>query len=36
MQFGVSVELARWRMHATGARLIAERRASSYRRASGS
>lgn len=36
LQFGVSVELARWRMDATGARLIAQRRAAAYRRASGS
>ncbi|NNM45225.1 ImmA/IrrE family metallo-endopeptidase [Knoellia sp. DB2414S] len=34
LRFGVSLELARWRMNATGARLIA-RRANSYRRASG-
>ena len=32
MRFGVSVELARWRMHATGARLIAQRRAAAHRR----
>jgi Zn-dependent peptidase ImmA (M78 family) len=34
LRFGVSLELARWRMNATGARIIA-RRAASYRRASG-
>ena len=33
-QFGVSTELARWRMDATGARLIAARRAAAHRRAS--
>lgn len=36
LQFGVSVELARWRMDATGARLIAQRRAAAFRRAAGS
>lgn len=36
LQFGVSTEMARWRMDATGARLIAARRATAYRRASGS
>jgi Zn-dependent peptidase ImmA (M78 family) len=36
LQFGVSVDLARWRMHATGARLIAQRRAAAYRRVSAS
>lgn len=36
LQFGVSVDLARWRMDATGARLIAQRRAAAYGRASGS
>jgi Zn-dependent peptidase ImmA (M78 family) len=35
LQFGVSAELARWRMDATGARLIARRQAAAYRRASG-
>ncbi|BBY17124.1 ImmA/IrrE family metallo-endopeptidase [Mycolicibacterium litorale] len=35
LRFGVSIELARWRMNATGARIIA-RRAANYRRASGS
>lgn len=35
LQFGVSTDLARWRMDATGARLIAQRRAAAYRRASG-
>jgi Zn-dependent peptidase ImmA (M78 family) len=34
LRFGVSVELARWRMNATGARIIAQR-AANYRRASG-
>lgn len=33
LQFGVSVELARWRMDSTGARIIAQRRAAAYRRA---
>lgn len=33
LQFGVSIEMARWRMDATGARLIAARRAAAYRRA---
>ena len=32
-QFGVSKDLARWRMDATGARLIASRQAAVYRRA---
>jgi Zn-dependent peptidase ImmA (M78 family) len=36
LQFGVSVDLARRRMDATGARLIAQRRPAAYRRASGS
>lgn len=36
LQFGVSVDFARWRMNATGARLIARRRAAAYGRASGS
>lgn len=36
LQFGVSIELARWRMNATGARVIAQRRAAAYGRASGS
>lgn len=36
LQFGVSVDLARWRLDATGARLIAQRRAHAYGRASGS
>lgn len=36
LQFGVSVDLARWRLDATGARLIAQRRADANRRASGS
>jgi Zn-dependent peptidase ImmA (M78 family) len=35
LQFGVSVEMARWRMDATGARKIAERTAAAYQRASG-
>lgn len=35
LRFGVSLELARWRMNATGARIIAQRAAASYRRASG-
>jgi Zn-dependent peptidase ImmA (M78 family) len=35
LQFGVSIDLARWRMDATGARLIAQRRAAAYFRASG-
>ena len=35
LQFGVSTEMARWRMYATGARLIAARLAAAYRRASG-
>ncbi|HSX65924.1 ImmA/IrrE family metallo-endopeptidase [Nocardioides sp.] len=35
LRFGVSIELARWRMNATGARIIAQR-AANYRRASGS
>ena len=34
IQFGVSTDLARWRMDATGARLIARRQASAYRLAS--
>jgi Zn-dependent peptidase ImmA (M78 family) len=34
LQFGVSTDLARWRMDATGARLIARRRAVAYSRAS--
>jgi len=33
LQFGVSVDLARWRMDSTGARLIAQRQAAAYRRA---
>jgi Zn-dependent peptidase ImmA (M78 family) len=33
LQFGVSIEMARWRMDATGARLIAARQAAAYRRA---
>ena len=33
LQFGVSLEMARWRMDATGARLIAARRAAAYGRA---
>lgn len=33
LRFGVSIELARWRMNATGARIIAQR-AANYRRAS--
>ncbi len=36
LQFGVSVDLARWRLDATGARLMAQRRAAAFRRASGS
>lgn len=35
LQFGVSIDLARWRMDATGARLIARRQAAAYRRAIG-
>lgn len=35
LQFGVSVDMARWRMHSTGARLIAERHAAAYKRAGG-
>lgn len=35
LQFGVSTDLARWRMDATGARLIAQRQAAAYRRAIG-
>jgi Zn-dependent peptidase ImmA (M78 family) len=35
LQFGVSVEMARWRMDATGARLIAARQAAAYQRARG-
>lgn len=35
LQSGVSVEMARWRMDATGARKIAERTAAAYRRAAG-
>jgi Zn-dependent peptidase ImmA (M78 family) len=35
LQFGVSVEMARWRMDATGARLIAARQAVAYKRARG-
>ena len=35
MQFGVSVDLARWRMDATGARLIARRRVAASRRIGG-
>jgi Zn-dependent peptidase ImmA (M78 family) len=35
LRFGVSIELARWRMNAPGARIIAWR-AVNYRRASGS
>ncbi len=35
LQFGVSIDLARWRMDATGARLIARRRAAAFGRASG-
>ena len=35
LQFGVSTDLARWRMDATGARLIARRQAAAYRRAIG-
>lgn len=35
LQFGVSVDLARWRMDSTGARLIAQRQAAAYRRVSG-
>jgi Zn-dependent peptidase ImmA (M78 family) len=33
LQFGVSIEMARWRMDATGARLIAARQAAAHRRA---
>jgi Zn-dependent peptidase ImmA (M78 family) len=35
MRFAVNVEMARWRMEATGARLIARRYAAFYGRASG-
>jgi Zn-dependent peptidase ImmA (M78 family) len=35
LQFGVSTDMARWRMDATGARLIAARREAAYRRATG-
>jgi len=35
LRFGVSSELARWRMNATGARIIAQRAARNFRRASG-
>jgi Zn-dependent peptidase ImmA (M78 family) len=35
LQFGVSVEMARWRMDSTGARLIAARQAAAYKRARG-
>jgi hypothetical protein len=35
LQFGVSIEMARWRMDATGARLIAARQAAAYRRVRG-
>lgn len=35
LQFGVSTDMARWRMDSTGARLIAARQAAAYRRASG-
>lgn len=35
LQFGVSTDLARWRMDSTGARLIAARQAAAYRRARG-
>jgi Zn-dependent peptidase ImmA (M78 family) len=35
LQFGVSMGFARWRMDATGARLIARRYAAAHRRASG-
>jgi Zn-dependent peptidase ImmA (M78 family) len=35
LQFGVSPDLARWRMDATGARLIARRRVAANRRKSG-
>lgn len=35
LQFGVSTEMARWRMDATGARLIAARQAAAYRRVRG-
>jgi Zn-dependent peptidase ImmA (M78 family) len=35
LQFGVSTDLARWRMDATGARLIARRQVAAYSRASG-
>jgi Zn-dependent peptidase ImmA (M78 family) len=32
LQFGISIEMARWRMDATGARLIAARQAAAYGR----
>lgn len=35
LHFGVSADLARWRMDATGARLIARRQGAAYERASG-
>ncbi len=35
LRFGVSPDMARWRMDATGARLIAARRAAAYRKATG-
>lgn len=35
LQFGVSTEMARWRMDATGARKIAARQEAAYRRARG-
>jgi len=35
LQFGVSVDMARWRLDATGARLIAARQAAAYQRARG-
>jgi Zn-dependent peptidase ImmA (M78 family) len=35
LEFGVSVEMARWRTDATGAPLIAARQAAAHRRASG-
>jgi Zn-dependent peptidase ImmA (M78 family) len=35
LQFGVSTDMARWRMDATGARIIAARQATAYQRARG-
>jgi len=35
LQFGVSIDMARWRMDSTGARLIAARQAAAYKRVTG-